>query len=62
MSESIKLFLCGIANSINPDGYHNVVTRPKRLGEISSRIKTKRVKVYKKANKEINGRIAKTNS
>jgi hypothetical protein len=32
MSENIKLFFNGIVNSLNPDGYYNVVTPPRKLG------------------------------
>lgn len=32
MSENIKLFFNGIVNSLNQDGYYNVVTPPRKIG------------------------------
>lgn len=53
MSKEIMLFLNGIASSLNPDGYHNVVTSPKKLGEISTKIYKKRERNQKRISKAV---------
>jgi len=35
MGKELRLFLVGIANSLNPNGYNNIVTPPRELGESS---------------------------
>mgnify|MGYP003957261971 FL=1 len=42
MSESIKLFFSGIVNSLNSDGYYNVVTAPKKMGSCARDITNSR--------------------
>ena len=57
MSEGIKLFLFGIANSLRVDGYHNVVQEPKKLWDLSSKINREREREYKKVVKTTNKKI-----
>lgn len=47
MGKELKLFLVGIANSFNPNGYNNIVTPPRKLGESSRIFNTKLKKKYK---------------
>lgn len=57
MSENIKIFFNGIANSLNPNGYNEIVTSTKELGSISKKINNKRKENYKRIRKEIDGQV-----
>jgi len=46
MSENIKIFFSGIVNSLNPDGYYNVVTPPRKLGLSARHITSNRRKKH----------------
>lgn len=58
MGKSIRIFLNGIANSLNPDGYNNIVSPTKKLGESASRISDKREKNYRRISKVTDVRTA----
>ncbi len=42
MGRTIRIILSGIANSLNPSGYSNIVSPARKIGESASRINTKR--------------------
>ena len=54
MSNEIKIFLKGIANSLNPDGYYHIVSSPRTLGETTEKINLKRKKNHNRIKKVIN--------
>lgn len=58
MGQNVRLFLCGLANSFNPNGYYNIVTPPRKLGESSSLLNKKLKKRYKKVLKESDDQLA----
>lgn len=58
MGRSLKIFLSGIANSLNSNGYNNIVTPSNKLGETALRINSTRRKNHKRINKVVNGKIA----
>lgn len=51
MGNEIRLILAGIANSLNSNGYYNIVTPPRKLGETATMINKKRAKNYKRIQK-----------
>ena len=57
MSREIKIFLAGIANSLNIYGYNNIVTPTKKLGEISTKVNTKRRRNQNRINKVVDAKI-----
>ncbi len=57
MSNEIKIFLNGIANSLKIDGYYHVVTSPRKMGEITTKINYKRSKSHKRIKKVVDERI-----
>ncbi|WP_152018440.1 hypothetical protein [Aliarcobacter butzleri] len=59
MGNKIKIFFNVISNSLNPDGYNQIVTI-KTLGENTSSINSKREKNQNRINKVINGKIKET--
>lgn len=58
MGTHLRIFLNGIANSLNPDGYNNIVSPTKKLGESASKINTKRKKNQKRMNRIVDVKIA----
>ncbi|MFA7570903.1 MAG: hypothetical protein WCY75_06675 [Sulfurimonadaceae bacterium] len=58
MGKTLRIFLSGIANSLNSDGYNNIVAPSNRLGEIASRINSTRRKNHNRINKVVNGKIS----
>ena len=58
MGKHLRIFLNGIANSLNPDGYNNIVSPTKKLGESASKINAKREKNQKRVNRVVDARIA----
>jgi len=58
MSEEIRLFLNGIANSLNINGYSNIVTSSKKMGEITTKVNTKREKNQSRLNKVVNAKLS----
>ena len=58
MGNEIKIFLSGIANSLKADGYYHVVTSPKKMGETTTKINTKRAKNHRRIKKVVDERIA----
>lgn len=57
MGKGFIIFLNGIANSLNPNGYNNIVSSTKKLGESTSKINTKRKINQDKINKVVDVRI-----
>lgn len=53
MGSEIRLFLKGIANSLNPDGYYHVVSSPRKLGETTTKINSKRKKNHNRIKKVV---------
>lgn len=49
MGTQIRLFLNGIANSLNPDGYNYIVTSTRKLGD-STKIISKKTRLVHKNN------------
>jgi len=60
MGRQLRIFLNGIANSLNPNGYNNIVSPTKKIGESASKINTKRKINQKRINKVVDVRIAET--
>jgi len=58
MGREIRLILSGIANSLNPNGYYNVVTPPRKLNETATKINSKRKSNYKKLQRQTDERIS----
>ncbi|MCB4743906.1 MAG: hypothetical protein LGB54_01360 [Sulfurovum sp.] len=58
MSDGIKLFLNGIANSLNTNGYYHIVTPPKKMGVTTKKINAERSKIHKIKERKINERLA----
>ena len=58
MGRSLRIFLSGIANSLNSNGYNNIVTPANKLGETASKINSMRKKNNDRINKVVNGKIA----
>lgn len=56
MGNKIRLFLNVISNSLNPDGYNQIVS-VRNLGETTSLINEKRKKNHNRINKVVNGKI-----
>jgi hypothetical protein len=59
MGKELKLFLIGISNSFNPNGYNNIVTPPRKLGESSHIFNKKLKQKYKTDLREYNEQIEK---
>lgn len=57
MGKEIRIFLSGIANSLNANGYYKIVTPPRKLGEITTKINIKRKKNQERINKVIDAKI-----
>ena len=58
MGEKIKIFLNTISNSLNPDGYSQIVGL-KSLGEATIKINSKRRKSHYKIDRVVNAKIEK---
>ena len=58
MGNEIKIFLTGIANSLNTDGYYRIVTAPKNIGTTTTIINSKRKKHHKRMKKVVDERIS----
>ncbi len=59
MGKTMRMFLSGIANSLNPIGYDNIVSPSRKIGESASRINTKREKNQERIDKVAYSRITK---
>jgi hypothetical protein len=57
MGRTIRIFLNGIANSLNPNGYNNIVSPTREIGESASRINAKRETNNRRINKVTDVRI-----
>jgi len=57
MSNKIRIFMIGIANSLNTQGYYNIVSSPRNLGETTKRINIKRKKNHMRIKKVIDAKI-----
>lgn len=57
MSSNIKIFLKTIATSLQPNSYYHIVSSPKKLGETTTKINTKREKNHNRINRVVNERI-----
>ena len=58
MGNEIKIFLAGIANSLNANGYYHIVTAPKDIGTAITTINSKRKKQHRRMKKVIDERIS----
>ena len=62
MGKNLKRIFLGIANSLNSNGYNNIVSPSNKLGETTSRINSVRRKNHNRVNKVVNGKIAEATS
>lgn len=58
MGKELKLFFISIANSMNPNGYYNIVNKPRSLNETASKINKKREAKYKELHRDMNERAS----